>query len=207
MNEVPFNTVDVFFVILIGVGPLKSVIAFADLTRGLELSQKRMMAVRTAVVAGVVAGILLVLGDLARDIFHFSHASLAIAGGIIMFLLGLDMALGHRAQHAELMGQDPRRLAVVPLALPLTLNPVGMVALITYSSSFAWREEFVTELIILVVGVINVATFLLVARLKEAPEGAIIIFEIIFGILLCAVSVQLVLFGLEALDIIRHTGL
>ena len=52
------------------------------------------------------------------------------------------------------------------------------------------------------VSLINVVTFLLVARLPDTPEGTITVLEIIFGILLCAVAVQLVLVGLEALHLV-----
>lgn len=205
MTAADYNTADVFLVILIGVGPLKSVIAYADLTRGMSISQKRYVAVKTAVVAGVIAGLLLLCGEIARHLFHFSHASLAIAGGIVMFLLGIDMALGKREINHEAHVADPSEIAVTPLALPLTLNPVGVVALITYSANFSWSQEFQTELMIAVVAVINVFTFLLVARFKETPEGTITVLEIIFGILLCAVAVQLVLIGLEALKLVTLT--
>jgi multiple antibiotic resistance protein len=196
-----YNTADVFLIILIGVGPLKSVIAYADLTRGMTIGQKRRVAVKTSVVAALIAALLLLFGDLAQHVFHFSHAALAIAGGIIMFLLGLDMALSRRVDR-ELSVNDPDKVSITPLAVPLTLNPVGVVALITYSSSFSWTQEAQTELMIAVVAVINVITFLVVARFKDAPEGVITVIEILFGILLCAVAVQLVLVGLHDLSLV-----
>ena len=156
MSPDGYNTADVFLIILIGVGPLKSVIAYADLTRGMTIRQKRRVAVKTSVVAALIAALLLLFGDLAQHVFHFSHASLAIAGGIVMFLLGLDMALGRRDLDHEMSVNDPDKVSITPLAVPLTLNPVGVVALITYSSNFSWTQEAQTELMIAVVAVINV---------------------------------------------------
>ncbi len=195
MSPDGYNTADVFLIILIGVGPLKSVIAYADLTRGMTIRQKRRVAVKTSVVAALIAALLLLFGDLAQHVFHFSHASLAIAGGIVMFLLGLDMALGRRDLDHEMSVNDPDKVSITPLAVPLTLNPVGVVALITYSSNFSWTQEAQTELMIAVVAVINVVCFLVIARFKEAPEGVITVIEIILGILLCAVAIQLTLLG------------
>jgi multiple antibiotic resistance protein len=197
-----YNTADVFLIILIGVGPIKSVIAYADLTRGMTIGQKRRVAVKTSVVAGLIAAALLVFGDLTQHLFHFSHAALAIAGGIVMFLLGLDMALGHRDVDRGAAVNDPDEVSITPLAVPLTLNPVGVVALITYSSNFSWTQEAQTELMIAVVAVINIVTFLVVARFKEAPEGVITVIEILFGILLCAVAVELVLLGLHDVSLV-----
>ena len=170
-------------------------IAYADLTRGMTIRQKRRVAVKTSVVAALIAALLLLFGDLAQHVFHFSHASLAIAGGIVMFLLGLDMALGRRDLDHEMSVNDPDKVSITPLAVPLTLNPVGVVALITYSSNFSWTQEAQTELMIAVVAVINVVCFLVIARFKEAPEGVITVIEIILGILLCAVAIQLTLLG------------
>ncbi len=202
MSPDGYNTADVFLIILIGVGPLKAVIAYADLTRGMTISQKRRVAVKTSVVAALIAALLLVFGDIAQHVFHFSHAALAIAGGMIMFLLGLDMALGRRDIDRGAAVNDPDEVSITPLAVPLTLNPVGVVALITYSSNFSWTQEAQTELMIAVVAVINIVTFLVVARFKDAPEGVITVIEILFGILLCAVAVQLVLVGLHDLSLV-----
>jgi small neutral amino acid transporter SnatA (MarC family) len=202
MSPDGYNTADVFLIILIGVGPLKAVIAYADLTRGMTISQKRRVAVKTSVVAALIAALLLVFGDIAQHVFHFSHAALAIAGGMIMFLLGLDQALGRRDIDRGAAVNDPDEVSITPLAVPLTLNPVGVVALITYSSNFSWTQEAQTELMIAVVAVINIVTFLVVARFKDAPEGVITVIEILFGILLCAVAVQLVLVGLHDLSLV-----
>ena len=199
-----YNTADVFLIILIGVGPLKAVLAFADLTRGMTIGQKRLVAVKTSVVAALIAAMLLIFGDIAQHVFHFSHAALAIAGGIIMFLLGLELALSHDDGERDLPVNDPNEISVTPLAVPLTLNPVGVVALITYSSNFSWTQEAYTEVMIAVVAVINILTFLLIARMKEPPQGAITVFEILFGILLCAVAVQLVLVGLHDLALVKQ---
>ncbi len=40
--------------------------------------------------------------------------------------------------------------------------------------------------------------------MKEPPQGAITVFEILFGILLCAVAVQLVLVGLHDLELVKQ---
>ncbi len=199
-----YNTADVFLIILIGVGPLKAVIAFADLTRGMTIRQKRIVSLKTSFYAAVIAGVLLIFGDIAQHVFHFSHAALAIAGGIVMFILGLDMALGKRENSDSEQVNDPNKIALTPLAVPLTLNPVGVVALITYSSNFSWSQEARTEVMIAIVAVINVVVFLVIARFKDAPEGVITVVEILFGILLCAVAVQLTLVGLHDLALVKN---
>jgi multiple antibiotic resistance protein len=204
VNQISYDFSEVFLVIFIGVGPLKSLLPFVKLTRGMPIAQKRRIAVRTAVVAGVTAAIILIGGDLLLHVFHFSHAALSIAGGIVMFMLGIGMALGRSTDGELAENADPKRLAVTPLAVPLTLNPVGVVALIAYSSSFTWSQEFSIEAMILAVSIVNVVCFLTVARFKDAPFEVISLIESIFGILLCAVAVQLVLQGLEILDVISH---
>ena len=149
MTAADYNTADVFLVILIGVGSAE----IGDRLRRSDSRdddrQKRRVAVKTSVVAAVIAALLLLFGDIAQHVFHFSHASLAIAGGIVMFLLGIDMALGKSGDRPRSdVVNDPNEIAVTPLALPLTLNPVGVVALITYSVQLRWTQEAQTELMI-----------------------------------------------------------
>lgn len=59
-----------------------------------------------------------------------------IAAGLILLLLALRMAMGGGAGGSHEEGEvDPEAIAIFPLALPLTLNPIGMVALISFSTT------------------------------------------------------------------------
>ena len=93
------------------------------------------MARRIVVVAGSVAVGLFILGAAIQQILHFSIGALNIIGGLILLLLALKMVMGGgKPKHGGGEDVDPMSMAVSPLAIPLTLNPVGVVSLVVASS-------------------------------------------------------------------------
>lgn len=189
---------DAFLTLLIGLGPLKALVAYIGLTSGMEAPVKRRVAITTVAVAGAVAVVLLIAGSLLQRVLHFSDAALIIAGGVILFLLAVHMVLGQGAKHREqdAAPPDPAMMAVFPLALPLTLNPVGIVALITYSATTTVGQGIALIGVIAIVLVIDLVVFLSAGRIKSVAPPLISVLEIVLGILLAALAIQLILIGL-----------
>lgn len=200
---VEFHPVDAFLVLLIGLGPIKALISLIALTSGMENDAKRRVAITTVTVAGAVAIGLLVLGRLVQEVLHFSDEALVIAGGLILLLLALHMVLGQGAQHPGpgATSVDPTMVAVFPLALPLTLNPIGIVALITYSGTTTVEQGFVIAGLGAVVLGFDLGVYLLAGRLERVAPALVSILEIVLGILLAALAVQLILVGLAGVGI------
>jgi multiple antibiotic resistance protein len=195
---VQLDPVDAFLTLLIGLGPLKALVAYIGLTSGMETAVKRRVATTTVAVAGTVAIVLLIAGSLLQRVLHFSDAALVIAGGMILLLLAVQMVLGQGAKHQEQAAAppDPTMMAVFPLALPLTLNPVGIVALITYSATTTVGQGIALIGVIAVVLVIDLVVFLSAGRIKSVAPPLISVLEIVLGILLAALAIQLILIGL-----------
>jgi small neutral amino acid transporter SnatA (MarC family) len=105
-------------------------------------------------------------------------------------------------------GQDPMRLAAFPLALPYLLNPVGIVVLVTISaeaSSFAFLALVVGLLVVVLA--LDVAVFHWASRISEhLNENRMLVTEKVFGFLLAAIAVELVLNGLSSVGVIHLAG-
>ncbi|MGB5845676.1 MAG: MarC family protein, partial [Anaerolineales bacterium] len=128
------SPLEIFVALFIGMGPIKVLLIFIAMTEGMDKSIRRKMAKRTAMIAGIIALGLFLLGAILQAILHFSIGSLTIFGGIILLVLGLGMVVGGGGSSAPgEVKKDPMSLAVSPLAIPLTLNPVGIVILIVAS--------------------------------------------------------------------------
>ena len=97
---------------------------------------KALVVRKMLITAGVVAVILVGLGELLARLLHFSTGSLSIAGGIILVIIAVTMVLGSTdPQHSPtIKGRDPMQIAVFPLAIPYLLNPAGIVTLVTLSA-------------------------------------------------------------------------
>jgi multiple antibiotic resistance protein len=106
---------------------------FAGLTRDYPAAQRRAMAVRSV---GVAAFILLFFGLLGEKLLHALGISLAafrIAGGIMLFLIALDMVFERRTARRETRAQevsaDPEHedISVFPMGIPMIAGP-GSIA-------------------------------------------------------------------------------
>jgi small neutral amino acid transporter SnatA (MarC family) len=84
-----YLVVDVFLLLLIGVGPKIALVPYLDLTAGMD-PEVRGRVTRTMLrTAAVVAGTLVVFGEILRRLLHFSTGALSIAGGIILLIIAV----------------------------------------------------------------------------------------------------------------------
>jgi multiple antibiotic resistance protein len=205
------NLIDIFLVIFIGMGPVKVLFVYMGVTKGASREVKRRVARTAIVTAVIVALVLLLLGAIFMQILHFSEGALTIAGGIILLILALRIVLDPgEADEPEggLPEEQLMRMAIYPLAIPLLLNPVGIVALTIFSAEAQELWQFgVLAGMVVVVGVIDYLVFLGADRLDPyLSHSRIMVLEKLLGILLAALAVQLVLNGLEVLGLIRLAG-
>ena len=199
------GVIDTFLVLLIGVGPKLALVPFLEITAPLDEATKRRVQRSMLITAGTVALILMVLGEFLRALLHFTVESLSIAGGVILFVLSVGMVLGGQSGEDDMTeGRDPKQLAKFPLAVPYLLNPVGIVGLVTISAEAKSISVFAVAVAILaVVLLIDVAVFRWANRVSATlDEGRMLVTEKVFGFLIAAIGVQLVLDGLESAGII-----
>jgi small neutral amino acid transporter SnatA (MarC family) len=199
------GVIDTFLVLLIGVGPKLALVPFLEITAPLDAATKRRVQRAMMITAATVALLLLVLGELLRALPHFSVASLSIAGGVILFVLAVGMVLGGQSgDEAMTAGRDPMQLARFPLAVPYLLNTVGIVGLVTISAEAESLLVFAVAVAILaLVLLIDVAVFRWANQVSaKLDEGGMLVTEKVFGFLIAAIGVQLVLDGLASAGVI-----
>jgi multiple antibiotic resistance protein len=157
------------------------------------------------ITAALVALVLLVLGELLSRLLHFTVASLSIAGGLILLVLAVWMVLSQpKSSEAQTSGRDPMQLARFPLAVPYLLNPVGIVGLVTISAeSESFSVIAVAIGILAFVLLIDAAVFRWANRVSsKLDEGRMLVIEKVFGFLIAAIAVQLILDGLATAGVI-----
>jgi multiple antibiotic resistance protein len=199
------GAIDTFLVLLIGIGPKLALVPFLEITASLDPAAKRRVLRKMLATAATVAVVLMVLGELLRLLLHFTIGSLSIAGGVILLVLAVWMVLSppdgssHRTA-----GKDPMQLAQFPLAVPYLLNPVGIVGLMTISAEAKSLSVFALEFgILVVVLLIDVVVFRWANRVSDKlDENRMLVTEKVFGFLIAAIAVQLVLDGLGQAGIV-----
>jgi small neutral amino acid transporter SnatA (MarC family) len=198
------GAIDTFLVLLIGVGPKLALVPFLEITSSLDQATKRRVQRKMVITAATVAVALIVLGELLRTLLHFTVGSLSIAGGVILLVLAVWMVLGQGSGGHLTAGKDPMQLAQFPLAVPYLLNPVGIVGLITISAEAGSLSVLAVAIGILAfVLLIDVAVFRWANRVSaKLDESRMLVTEKVFGFLIAAIAVQLVLDGLASAGVI-----
>ena len=202
--------IDTFLLLLIGIGPKIALVPFVETTAAMDSATRARVVRKMLVTASVVAVLLILLGELLARLLHFSTGSLSIAGGIILVIIAVNMVLRSDDPHHGPVGaeRDPMRVAVFPLAVPYLLNPAGIVMLVTISA-----EADSASVVGLVLGLLVVVLALDVAVFRWANHvsqrmdaGRMLVTEKVFGFLLAALAVQLMLDGLASVGVIHLSG-
>lgn len=111
------------------IDPIGNVAIFAGLTASLSRAERRRTALRACLYAAGILVVAVVAGQFILDAIGIHLHSLKVAGGIILFLFGLQMLFGQL--DAKPGAPEPGRdLAVFPLAVPSIAGPGAMMAVI-----------------------------------------------------------------------------
>src|SRR5215207_8155739 len=137
-----FSVIDVELVtkllllLLIGMGPKIALVPFLEKTKHFDAKTQRAVGRRMVVTAVVTAIVLFATGALLMRLLHITGGAVAVAGAIILAILAINMVSGPVKKVEEEPGiqEDPKHIAVYPLAIPYLLNPVGITILIIASS-------------------------------------------------------------------------
>ena len=144
---------------------------------------------QATVVSGVLMVSFLFVGERILNLFGVDVASFAVAGGLIIFLLGLEMILGRNIFKASI--DDPDGAAhIVPIAFPLIAGAGTLTTIISL------RAEYQTVNIIVGI-VINLLLIYAVLKSSEWLEvklgsGGLAVVRKIFGIILLAIAIKLI---------------
>ena len=157
--------IDMFLLLLIGVGPKIALVPFVEITASLDNKTKAIIVRKMLTTVGVVSLLLIGLGELLARLLHFSTGSLSVAGGLILVIIATTMVLGtgEPKDSQAIKGRDPLRVATFPLAVPYLLNPAGIVTLVTLSAEADSLAVFAMVLVLL--GVV------LALRRRRVPLG------------------------------------
>ncbi len=176
--------------------PLGNIPVFLSLLKPLPAHRQRIVLVRELLIALVVLMGFLWGGKYVLELMHLRQESVAIAGGIVLFLIGIRMIF---PRPEGLMGALPDgEPFIVPMAIPLIAGPSGMAAVMLMGSNAPTRLADWSLALLLAWGA--TAAILLCAPVLYRLLGAraLTALERLMGMLLVAISVQMFLDGISA---------
>jgi MarC family membrane protein len=173
--------------------PLGNIPVFLSLLKPLAPRRQRVVLVRELLIALGVLMAFLWGGKYALELMHLRQESVSIAGGIVLFLIGIRMIF---PRPEGLMGAVPDgEPFIVPMAIPLVAGPSGMAAVMLMGSNEPDRLGEWSLALLLAWGA--TAAILMSATLlyKLLGARALTALERLMGMLLVAISVQMLLDG------------
>ena len=174
--------------------PLGNIPVFLSVLKPLPPKRQRIVLARELLIALVVLMGFLWGGKYALDMMHLRQESVAIAGGIVLFLIGIRMIFPRpEGLMGELPGGEP---FIVPLAIPLVAGPSGMAAVMLMGSNEPNRLWDWSLALMIAWGATAVILFSATMLYKYLGRSALTALERLMGMLLVAISVQMVLDGI-----------
>lgn len=194
------------------IGPIEAAVLFATLTPQMADAERRRIALRATLIAGVIlAGSTLAGGPLLRQL-GVSIPALQTAGGIILLVIALDMVFARPTSAFKLTpsegveAQHKDDLAVFPLATPLLAGPGAMSAGIL-SAANAHGDALALAMTLAALALVMGLTLVLLRVAHDLTRfigvTAQRVLMRVFGILLAAIAVQALFNGIGASGLIR----
>jgi small neutral amino acid transporter SnatA (MarC family) len=174
--------------------PLGNIPVFLGLLKPLAPARRRIVLVRELLIALGVLMVFLWGGKYALDLMHLRQESVSIAGGIVLFLIGLRMIFPPpEGLMGDLPGGEP---FIVPMAIPLVAGPSGMAAVMLMGSNEPERLAEWSLALMIAWGATAVILFSATVLYRFLGTRVLIAVERLMGMLLVAISVQMFLDGL-----------
>ncbi len=182
---------------------------YAGLVRDASQRQAVAMALRASVIATIILVVFALFGEDLLGALHIELNSFRLAGGIMLFLIALDMVFEKRTQRREERAEKVRAqhaetpevedVSVFPMAMPMIAGPGSIATVMLLTARAEGTEQTLTVLAAL--AAVMVLTFAALAaagplmRLLGHRVEAVI--TRLLGVLLAALAAQYVIDALK----------
>lgn len=193
------------------IGPADLVLVYAALTERSTTAERRLMALRGALIATGILLFFAVFGEAMLRLFGITLPALRIAGGVLLLLISIDMVF---ARHSGGTGTTPEEeseartrhdISVFPLATPLIAGPGAISAVILLSTaeggfSPGWFMVVAGLLVILMLTYLAMLVAIPIQRLLGVTGLAVV--SRVVGVLLAALAIQFLIDGIKSAGLI-----
>ncbi|MFP4003975.1 MAG: MarC family protein [Alphaproteobacteria bacterium] len=199
-----------FVTLFVVIDPLGVTPVFAALTRGMGWGRRIRTALAATLIAALILGGFALGGGALLETLGIGLPAFRTAGGILLFLIGLEMIFEQRTPRRERNVQrkiaeqheveEEDGIAVFPLAIPLLAGP-GAIASIVLLMTAAEGDDVTRTSILAALALVIAASFVLLVTagflLALAGRSVSILITRLMGVLLAALSVQFVFDGIR----------
>ena len=193
-----------FILLFVVIDPIGLAPMFAALTGGEAEAYRIRTAIKGVTTAGVILVFFTIAGSFLLHYLNINTASFSIAGGILLFLLAMDMVLVRHSglrlttlrEHEEALHKTD--ISVFPLAIPMIAGPGALTTILLLRDGPVFSLETLVILCVLIL-VLAVALIMLLLAAKITGllgETGTNVITRVLGVILTALAVQYILNGL-----------
>lgn len=195
-----------FAILFVIVDPPGCAPIFATLTAGTTKRHQRIMAIKSVLVAAAILFLFAFFGEAILGALHIDFEALRIAGGILLFIIALQMVFEKRTENREHRAEetlehihDPEDISVFPMGIPMVAGPGTIASLLLLMSHSDNPGDKASVLLALsLVLFITLISFLVAGFLMKLMGKTVAnVITRVLGFLLAALAAQYVIDGVK----------
>ena len=198
MLEIFIKTFVLYFIVI---DPLGNTPLFLIITQHLETKDKIKTALGGIIIATVILLFFALLGNFILSYLNISFSAFTVAGGIILFLISMEMLFDKRQQRKEGdLNYSSDKISVFPLATPLLAGPAGITSIIVSVTDIGgnFTNQVVGIFSLFLVMVITFIIFYVASKSSNTINKKVIsVISRVIAIILAGLSVQYILDGIK----------
>ncbi|MCP1660925.1 MarC family protein [Neisseria perflava] len=204
----------IILALMVLINPFATLPIYLDLTRNHSKRERRKVAGVAALTVFIVIAVFAISGGFLLKLLGISVGSFQVGGGILVFLIAISMMNGDgnpakpdvgtsedNAITVPVQKHNATAVAVVPIAIPMMAGPGGISTVIIYASAAkSYRDILAIVAAGLLVGVICYLILRASDQIsKWLGDTGLSILNRVMGMLLAAVSVEIIVAGLRSI--------
>jgi multiple antibiotic resistance protein len=178
---------------------------FASLTNGASAAQRRVMALRSVAIASAILLFFALFGEDLLRALGVSLAAFRIAGGIMLFLIALEMVFEKRQERREKRADEINAtpevedISVFPMAIPMIAGPGSIASIMLLMA----RSNGLEQSLVVLGALAAILVLTLIALLAAGPLMRLLGHKVegmitrILGVILAALAAQFVIDGIS----------
>ncbi len=204
--------ISAFVTLFVVLDPPGCVPIFSSLTNGASAAHRRAMAYRSVAIASAVLVAFALGGQAFLGALGISLPAFKIAGGVMVFLIAIDMVFEKRTERRETRAEEviasaaaaakaiaEEDISVFPMAIPMLAGPGSLAAIMLLAA----RSRNIEETLVVMAALLAVMVITLLSLLAAGPimrlmgakfEGAL---TRLLGVVLAALAAQFVVDGIK----------
>ena len=171
---------------------------FLTVTQEATIKERKALALKVTISVVVVSLIILFFGKHIFTVFGITLDAFRIGAGALLFVSAIELVKGNK-DNAKVGDKDITQLAVVPLAIPITIGPGTIGILMVMGATFENTSSMLVGSLSLVSAVLMIGIMLYSSSFLEniiGKQGLLVISKVT-GLFLAALSAQIVFTGVK----------